>query len=134
MLYHLSFLKGILSQSQHVFFIKLFLATSRINAYNPSIGTDYSIRGSRVNNTNNVNFILLINQDYSWTSIIVSFLITARSDFWAGYFVPGIQDLYNTAVNNITAQYTITNWVPKSGVNFIYFISGLRTSDSSFNV
>ena len=111
------------------------LATSRINAYNPSVGTDYSIRGSRVNNTNSVNFILLINHDLSWSSMVVSFLVTARSDFWAGYFLPDTQDFYNIGVDKVTVHYTINNWNPTSTrVNFIYLISGLRTSDSSFNV
>jgi len=110
-------------------------STSKINTYNPSVGTDYSIRGSRVNNTNLVNFILLINHDSSWSNIIVSFLITARNDFWTGYFTPDTQDFYNIGVDKITAQYTINNWNPTTTrVNFIYLISGLRTSDPSFNV
>lgn len=79
--------------------------------------------------------MLLINHDFSWSSIIVSFLATARSDFWTGYFIPDTQDFYNTGIDKITAQYTINNWISTSTrVNFIYLISGLRTSDSSFNV
>lgn len=71
------------------------IATGHINAYSQSVGTDYSIRGGRQNQTNLVNFILLINQDISWSSIQSSFLISSReNNLLVGSFVPDTQGFF----------------------------------------
>ena len=122
------------SLSQFVRFC-LFSATGRINGYSQAVGTDYSIRASRINQTNIVNFILLINQDISWASIQASFIFSSRSDLIVGSFYPDTQSLFVSGVDTLVAQYQLPNWTPVNGnVNFALLISSLRTADTFFNV
>lgn len=111
------------------------MSTGRINGFNQAAGTDYSIRGSRLDNTNIANFVLLINQDSSWTSIRASFLISSRSDFFLGAFLPDTINFSSAGSSSMIANYYIPNWSSAStSVNFVYLISGLRTSDNSYSV
>ena len=99
------------------------------------MGTDYSIRGGRQNQTNIVNFVLLINQDISWASLQASFIITSRSDLLIGSFSPDTQSLFVSGADTLATQFQLANWTPVSGnVNFALLISGLRTADTFFNV
>ena len=111
-------------------------ATARIDAYNQTAGTDYSIRAGRLNSTNIAIFTLLINADFSWSSIRASFLISSRSDFYLGGFFPDTQSLFYAQDSSFIAQHAIHNWNPTSSgpVSFIYLISGLKTSDNAYNV
>jgi hypothetical protein len=122
------------SPSQFVCFC-LFSATSKINGYSQAVGTDYSIRASRVNQTNIVNFILLINHDISWASIQASFIFSSRSDLIVGSFYPNTESLFVSGSDTLVAQHQLTNWTPFSGnATFALLVSGLRTADTFFNV
>jgi len=119
-------------QSVHIF---LTPATGRINGYSQSVGTDYSIRGGRQNQTNIVNFVLLINSDISWANIQASFIFTSRSDLLVGSFLPDTQSLFVSGAETLSVEHQLANWSPVSGtVNFALLISGLRTADNFFNV
>lgn len=50
-------------------------------------GYDFSVRASRGINSTEAKIALLINNDNSWTSMKISYLITARSDLQAGFFI-----------------------------------------------
>jgi len=54
-----------------------------------SNGIDFSIRGSQGPTSVTAVIVLLIDPAISWTSIRAHFLITSRSDFWAGTFSAG---------------------------------------------
>jgi hypothetical protein len=113
----------------------LFSATSRINGYIQAVGTDYSIRASRVNQTNIVNFILLIDHDISWASIQASFIFSSRSDLIVGSFYPNTESLFVTGSDTLVAQHQLPNWTPFSGNStFALLLSGLRTADTFFNL
>ena len=48
---------------------------------------DLAIRMTGGSNT--ANIVLLLNQDNTWSSLVVSYLITSRSDFYVGHFIAG---------------------------------------------
>lgn len=88
-----------------------------------------------MNSTNIANFILLINEDLSWTNIRASYLISSREDFFLGSFSPDTSSLFTSSDTNLLVQHSLNNWMPSQGTpSFIYLISGLRTSDNAFNI
>lgn len=53
-------------------------------------GLDFSVRGLPGQSYGSVQIVLLINEDNTWNTIRVNYLITGRSDFLLGFFVAGI--------------------------------------------
>jgi hypothetical protein len=52
-------------------------------------GIDFSIRGLAGQSYGSVQLVLLIDEDNSWASIRVSYLLSGRSDFYLGSYVAG---------------------------------------------
>jgi hypothetical protein len=123
------------SRSQFVNTFILSLATGRFTGFNQAAGIDYSIRGGQTNSSTTAQFVLLINEDLSWASVTVSYLISSRNDFWVGSFLPDTFGLIPSTSTSIVVQQDLQTWTSQSGsFNFVYLISGLKTNDNSFNV
>jgi phospholipase/lecithinase/hemolysin len=83
------------SQPVHDF---LYIATSTIAGYNPTIGGfNFQVDGRRKGNSNFIQITLIIGPDQAWTSVQLSYLVSSRDDFF----------LWNGA-------YTSTGWSKKN--------------------
>lgn len=60
-----------------------------------SNGLDFSIKGKQATSTSAI-IILLLNEDLSWSTVKVHYLISSRSDFNLGFFVVGIDFFMKT--------------------------------------
>lgn len=52
-------------------------------------GLDFSVRGMAGQSFGSVQFVLLIDEDNSWSTIRVSYLISGRTDFFLGFYQAG---------------------------------------------
>lgn len=53
-------------------------------------GMDFSVRGLAGQSYGSVQLVLLMNEDNSWSSIRVNYLLSGRNDFFLGFYVAGI--------------------------------------------
>jgi len=65
-----------------------YSAASNFNAYSSS-GLDFSIRGKAGPGSTTGVIVLLINEDNSWSSIKVNYIVSSRSDMFLGTFSAG---------------------------------------------
>ena len=110
-------------------------AASAFNAVATN-GMDFSIWGSQGSNLNSGVIILLINEDSSWSTIRVSYLASARSDFVLGTFAAGVYVRQQQSANGlITFPYSIPGWTAQtSAFQIIIELAGVRTYSSSLQV
>jgi hypothetical protein len=52
-------------------------------------GIDFSVRGLAGQSYGAVQIVLLINEDNSWSTIAVRYLLSGRTDFFLGFYVAG---------------------------------------------
>lgn len=96
-------------------------------------GMDFSIWGGQGSTLNSGVIILLINEDSSWSTIRVSYLASARSDFVLGSFSAGVYFLQQQSFNGqVTVPYSIPGWTAQSSAfRIIVELSGVRTYSTS---
>ena len=97
---------------------------------------DFAIWGGRGSALNTGVIILLINEDSSWSSIRVSYLASARSDFVLGSFSAGVYFLQQNSFNGqLTYPHSIAGWTAQSNsFGIIVELSGIKASSSSLLV
>lgn len=68
--------------------VEIAVTTSTIGDYNPlkDYGYNYYIEASRKGTTNTISYRLIMNNDESWTSIQLSYLVSGREDIAIGNF------------------------------------------------
>lgn len=68
--------------------IEIAVTTGTIGDYNPlpSYGYNYYIEAERKGTSNSIIYKLIMNNDESWTSIQLSYLVSGRSDISIGNF------------------------------------------------
>lgn len=68
--------------------IEIAVTTGTIGDYNPlpNYGYNYYIEAKRKGTSNSIIFKLIMNNDESWTSIQLSYLVSGRSDMSIGNF------------------------------------------------
>lgn len=84
--------------------VEVAVTTATIGDYNPiqDYGYNYFIEAGRKGKSNAILYKLIMNNDESWTSIQLSYLVSARSDMAIGNFevpvnewVPATSNVYN---------------------------------------
>lgn len=95
---------------------------------------DFVIWGGPGPSSNSGKIYLLMNEDNSWTSVRISYLASARSDFVLGSFSAGTYFLQSSSTTgDITHSYLIPGWTAQSsGFSVIIEISGLKTAATTF--
>lgn len=114
-------------------------AITSITQYNPSSGFDFSVRGGRQDGHNAIALVLLINNNISWQSIKVSYLVSSRSELLIGSFIGDTFDFLSCTVNQdgrTTVATHLPQWQIKNGTEYSVgvFISGFRTAANNFNL
>lgn len=71
---------------------------------------------------------LFINEDSSWVSLRLSYLISSRADLYSGSFIADGYLFQSSASNTLKFYYSVPNWTPTSITVFSATqISGIRT-------
>jgi len=73
--------------------------------------------------------ILFINNDLTWTRILISYIITSRKDLFLGCF-PILGHQFSSASNKTyTYKYALPNWInPAATVISLAQFAGFRTA------
>jgi hypothetical protein len=110
------------------------VTTSAIAQYSPQSGTgfNYYIEASPGIASNSITYRLITNNDYSWSSIDVSYIACSRSDVSVGNFeapvniwIPATSNIYNVNIN-------VSRALPSDSYYVAAFISGFSTVDAQF--
>ena len=113
------------------------IATVSLGNYKPYDGLDYSIRGGQ-KGASNILSVSVITGDKEWKKITVSYLVTSRSDFFAGTFYTDLYSVYgcgSEGPNFLEVSHNvgkIANYHP--GYKVQVFVAGVSTQDSSFDL
>lgn len=81
------------------------VSTSFVGIRTPRSGIDYSVRAGKKNDRQKLNIVLLINDDVTWTSIQVSYIVTSRKDFRVGSFIADTFSLLDCSPINRNDQF-----------------------------
>lgn len=110
----------------------IYLAIAEYNyGVNRNAGFDFSVGAFQIGGTKTAQIILNINNDRSWISVIISYIITARDDMSLGFFaLSGFQ--FNKVGNNAN-QYeykqALTDFnAQNQQVTSFALLSGFRTA------
>jgi len=88
---------------------------------------DLSVRGGKASEKV-AQLSLFINEDASWLSLRLSYLISSRADLYSGSFIADGYLFQSSATNTIKFAYSIPNWNPTTITVFSSTqISGIRT-------
>ena len=92
-------------------------------------GYDFQVVGFPTQGAASAQIILFINNDLSWTKVIISYIITSRKDlFLAAFPVLGFQFSSSTS-NSYVYRYSLPGWVnPAAPVGAVAEFAGFRTS------
>jgi hypothetical protein len=93
-------------------------------------GLDFSIWGGPGASAGTGLVVLLINEANTWTSIRVTYLASARSDFWLGSFSVATYLAQILSPNGIVSlTHALPSWTPSSAsYTLVAEISGVRTA------
>ena len=93
-------------------------------------GMDFMVGGSRGSSSSSANLMLFASKDGSWNKIVISYIITSRSDFFLGSFTVSSFQFTSSGLNQYTYRHSLPFWSSSSS-NFVYqqaHLSGLRTT------
>lgn len=116
--------------------IDIAVTTGTIGDYNPlpTYGYNYYIEANRKPNSNSIVYKLIMNNDESWTSIQLSYLVTGRSDITVGNFEVPINEWVAATANVYNVYKPIAKALPKTDYKVVAFISGFSTTDNEFTL
>ncbi len=91
---------------------------------------NFAIYGGQGPSTGTGLVVLLIDENNGWFSIRVTYLASARSDFFLGSFSADTYFAQTTSPNGVILyQYTLPNWTSSQrSYTIIAEISGIRTA------
>ena len=113
--------------------VQIAITTATIGDYNPlpTYGYNYFIDAARKSPTSNyIVYQLLMNNDLSWSSIQLSFLVSGRPDIAIGNIEFPIDTWGSATANIYTVNVPIAKALPKYNYKAAVFISGFSTTDS----
>lgn len=89
---------------------------------------DFSVRGGKGAASTIAEIQVFMDEDSTWTSLQVSYLISSRSDLFLGSFIADGYIFQSTASNTITLTFGIPGWTSSnSQVTAVTEFAGLRT-------
>ena len=117
-----------------IFYI-YYLAAATIGDYDPSdSGFSFQVNGQRKGNSNYAVFTL-IAPGSGWTSIQISFLISARDDFAVGNYQFAVnQWIQGRSTDTYDLVYPIQKSLPSGDYSIAAFISGFSTTSTQFQI
>ena len=96
---------------------------------------NFLVNGRRNGNSNFVLFSLIANPANAWTSIQISFMISARVDFSvANYEFSANNFTRGTSANTINLISRINKILPSGNYAIVAFISGFSTNSTQFQL
>jgi hypothetical protein len=89
---------------------------------------DVSVRGGAGASASSARIVVIISGDATWSSLVVNYLISSRSDLFLGAFIADGYIFQSTSSNQITLTYSIPEWQPtqREVISTVQF-AGLRT-------
>lgn len=88
---------------------------------------DLTVRGGK-SSEKVAQLSLFINEDSSWVSLRLSYLISSRADLYSGSFIADGYLFQSSTSNTIKFYYSVPNWTPTTITVFSATqISGIRT-------
>lgn len=75
-----------------------------------------------------------MNNDDSWTSIQLSYLVSGRADMAIGNFESPINEWVPAPANTYSIVYNVAKPLPNTNYRVAAFISGFSTTDSQFSL
>jgi hypothetical protein len=96
---------------------------------------DFSIWGGAGPSAGTGLVVLLLNEDSSWTSVRVSFLASARSDFFLGTFSAATYFPQSTSNGVVSISHGLSSWSPSQS-SFITLVelAGVYTAATTFSI
>lgn len=108
--------------TSHSAISNLILTSAFNNSY------DFSVRGGKGAAATIAEIQVFMNEDSTWTSLQVSYLISSRSDLILGSFIADGYIFQSTANNTITLTFGIPGWTSSnSQVTTVTEFAGLKT-------
>lgn len=83
------------------------LASGKINGYNAVNGFDFLISGGRQGQFNTIGFNIFIDENNRWSSIDVSYIVSARNDLILGSFIGNMYSASSCAMNSAVSPSTV---------------------------
>jgi len=77
---------------------------------------------------------LIVNPDQAWTSIQISYLVSAREDFAIGNYESRLNTWTRSSTDTYGVSIPINKVIPQGKYNTAVFISGFSTSDRQFQI
>jgi hypothetical protein len=116
--------------------VDIAITTSSITQYNPQnlTGFNYYIESSPSLTSNSIIYILTINNDLSWSSIDMGYLICSRSDLAAGSFEAPVSSWIPATANIYNVYQSVARTLPLNSYYVAAFVSGFSTSGISFEI
>lgn len=113
--------------------VTVYLATANIGHFATSSGFSYEISG-RKKGSSSVEFLIIIDGKAKWSLISISYFLSSRKDFAVG----NIQFPFNKWIANLRTNYSfelfLNKFLPNGNYKVAGFLSGLSTSDPTFNI
>lgn len=105
-------------------------APASFDGCNANIATDFSVQAGFKNSNSDISIIFLANNDNSWRSVEVFYLVTARDDLWVGSYTPNAFPLLGCWRNerrSAILEGAVNGLQNKYSLNAVVFISSLRS-------
>ena len=108
----------------------IYSAVSEYNyGLNRNAGFDFSLGAFQIGGTKNGQIVLNINNDKSWISVAISYILTARQDMSVGFFAVSGFQLNKISQDNYEYKYALTDFnAQNKKVSSFALLAGLRTS------
>lgn len=116
--------------------IEVAVTTATIGDYNPlpSYGYNYYLEAQRKPNSNSVNYKLIMDNDNSWTTMQLSYLVCARNDMAVGNFETPSTEWLSAGSSVYSVNYRLNKNLPKVDYKVAAFVSGFSTTDHEFSL
>ena len=89
---------------------------------------DFSVVGFAIG-ASSAQINLWINNDLSWSKIMISYMITSRKDLFLGSFPVFTYPFINSPNNTYLYKYGLPNWInPAAPLNSVAEFAGFRTT------
>lgn len=110
---------------------------SSVNSYNSNYPLDFSIRSYILNGSGQASFTVIVN-NASWSALTISYIITSRSDFYAGSYLSTADSL---ARCQLSQPYVLTiplpstaRPTPSASLAVLILLNGLRTASTGLSL